>query len=81
MLQRQRVDAVVAPEPPVDSLLSREKERFAGIVKTPLRLPSTDYYLVLSKDFIKEAPDLAGRIWQAIAKARTTHFSQLAKRY
>ena len=81
MLQRERITVVIALETAVDSILSHEREKFAGIVKTPLPLQAIDLYLLLSKDFIKEKPDLADRLWQAMADARITHYSQFAKRY
>lgn len=64
-----------------DSLLQRNPALARAVRRVDPPLKIKPYYLMLSHDFVRRHPQLARRIWAALARIRETRFRLLAARY
>ncbi len=74
-----RLGGVAALERVGDVLVAQD--RYRDIVKLRPALSSKDYYLMLSHQFVKANPQLAQRIWLALAEIRDHEVDKIARRY
>jgi polar amino acid transport system substrate-binding protein len=79
MLQADRASAIAEQGAVIDSLIL--SGGFTNIKKLPIPLASKDYYLMLSKQFVGENPQLALDFWQAIADVRDSVFAEVVHQY
>lgn len=74
-----RIAAYVVHAAIGDDYLARIPQ--AGIEKLPLPFLEKDYYVVLSRKFVGDNPDLAERLWDRLAALRVQHEPDMLKRY
>lgn len=79
MMQADRASAIAEQGAVIDSLIL--SGGFTNIKKLPIPLASKDYYLMLSKQFVGENPQLALDFWQAIADVRDSVFAEVVHQY
>ena len=65
-----RIDAFVGLENMVDHLLVDDPARYAPVKKLKPPFRTSPYYLMFSKSFAARSPELAERVWSAIAAVR-----------
>ena len=70
MLTSQRVSAVASLGGAADQIITRNPEQFGTIEKIRPAFKSKVYYLMLSRRFVAEHPQLAEQIWKQIAQLR-----------
>lgn len=74
-----RIAAYVVHAAIGDDYLARVAQ--SGIEKLPVPFLEKDYYVVLSKKFVGENPELAERLWDRLAALRARHEADMLKRY
>ncbi|WP_170305726.1 substrate-binding periplasmic protein [Pseudoduganella ginsengisoli] len=62
-------------------LTLRRKPELDRVVKLPMPLATRDYYLQISHQFNARHPELAPKIWKALAEARQAEGERLAAKY
>jgi len=70
LLLQQRVDAVASLGAAADAIIAQDIDYQRSIVRLDPPLKSKNYYLMLSKQFVSQHPELADRIWNQIRKVR-----------
>ncbi len=58
-----------------------KKQAFATIEKVNPSIVEKDYYLMISDGFVKQNPQMAQKIWDAIGVIRETYLAEIAARY
>ena len=81
LLTARRVDAVALQSVTADYLLSHNTDYGADIVRIDPPLKTKPYYLMLSRQFKAENPELAEHIWNVIGKLREEKLEALAQPY
>ena len=82
MLLLGRVDGVVDIEIHADDFLNKNKELTIGVVKNPLPIRRSHYYLAFSKVFEKNNTKLTQKIWNEIEKVRKSAvYREIKSRY
>lgn len=82
MLKLGRIDAVATYSYAGDALLNHHHDEFKDVVKMDAPFEAKSYYLMFSYQFMKENPDVAEKIWDAIRKIRESEkFEQLFSKY
>lgn len=76
-----RVDAAALQSVTGDFLLENQGDESAGIVRIEPPLKTKPYYLMLSRQFKAQNPDLSERIWAAIGELREDQLEALSRRY
>jgi polar amino acid transport system substrate-binding protein len=67
-----RLDAYAELETQIRPMLRNDQAEFAGIAKLSPPVLTKPYYLMFSKIFYSKTPDIAERIWDAIAAVGST---------
>lgn len=81
-LHNRNLDAVAALELAGDAMLAQYLNEFPAIQKIVPPLTSKHYYLMLSHQFIRQSPQLAEEIWNALADIReSAEFKRDMERY
>ena len=78
-LKNGRVVGVADQEVVADAYLS--KHDFTDIQKIPRPLATKDYFMIFSRKFSSEHPDIRDKIWQVIADKRDELTEQLIPKY
>lgn len=81
LLTARRVDAVALQSVTADYLLSHNTDYGGDIVRIDPPLKTKPYYLMLSRQFKAENPELAEHIWNVIGKLREEKLEALAQPY
>ncbi|MCP5161410.1 MAG: transporter substrate-binding domain-containing protein [Hahellaceae bacterium] len=81
MLTALRVDAVALQEVTGDYLIQSKPDEFSNIYKVAPLLSTKAYYLMLSKQFMAEHPELGEQIWDAIGTLRENTLPRLLESY
>ncbi len=76
-----RTDLVVALEMTGDKILRMDKKLNNEIEKIDPPLSTKEYYLILSNQFVQEAPETAEKIWDMVGDIRENKFRELAEKY
>lgn len=79
-LNAKRLSAVVLQDVTADALI-KNNPQFQNIVKLEPPVVSKDYYLMLSKKFVNDNPELAQKIWDTIKVIRQNDFPKMLDRY
>lgn len=74
-----RIAAYVVHAAIGDDYLARNPS--PGIEKVPVPFQVKDYYVVLSRKFVADHPDLAERLWDRLGTLREQHEADMSKRY
>lgn len=80
-LLKGRVNLVAALEHNGDYLLKKYPEFQESITKLDIPIMSNAYHLMFSHQFFEENKPVAIRIWQALEKVRTEHYTHLRQKY
>ncbi|MEH6630434.1 MAG: transporter substrate-binding domain-containing protein [Halopseudomonas aestusnigri] len=67
MLEKGRIDVAVGFRSIIDEAISKNPSVYPSIVKHDIPLKSVEGYLVFSKKFYKQKPEITDNIWRAIA--------------
>jgi polar amino acid transport system substrate-binding protein len=67
-LANGRIDAYAELEGLADAAIAADQPRFGDIIKLSPPLRSQFYYLMFSKSFYDKFPDVAERVWDAVAE-------------
>lgn len=78
-LRLKRIAAYVMQDDPADLVIDTQGIR--DVRKLPVPYSSKDYFLPFSKLRYAQAPDVAERLWDSIAKVRRTHIQGLLHQY
>ena len=77
-----RISAYAEIESIADHTLENQKFRYENIVKLHPPLLEKVYYLLISKSFVQQNPQLAERIWDAVRDVQQTEaYREMAGRY
>jgi len=76
-----RVNAVALQSVTADFLLATNADQLKGIVRVDPPLRTKPYYLMLSRQFKAEQPELSEQIWDAIAQLRVERLEALSQSY
>ncbi len=80
-LARNRVIASALQTVTGDVLLKKHPERFKDLEKISPPISTKPQYLMLSRQFVKKYPQMAERIWDAIAVIRKDHLVEITLQY
>lgn len=80
-LLAKRVDAVVDIERIGDIIIKANPQLSEHVIKLEIPLITKDYYLVLSNNYVKNHPELAKKIWNALESIREEHLATIMARY
>ncbi|OHD19565.1 MAG: hypothetical protein A2086_14450 [Spirochaetes bacterium GWD1_27_9] len=75
------LDLVAALETEGDYLIEKSPEFNKSIEKLNPPIVSKNYYLMLSHQFVNKNPQLAEKIWDALAEIRKKNFPNIIKKY
>ncbi|OHD24424.1 MAG: hypothetical protein A2086_01390 [Spirochaetes bacterium GWD1_27_9] len=75
------LDLVAALETQGDYLIEKYPEFSKNIEKLSPPIASKNYYLMLSNQFVNKNPQLAEKIWNALADIREKDFPNIVKKY
>jgi polar amino acid transport system substrate-binding protein len=81
LLLASRVDGVALQSVTADFLLTRNADQLTGIVRIDPPLKTKAYYLMLSRQFKEEQPELSEQIWDAIGQLREEKLETLSQSY
>lgn len=82
LLIQKRVDGFICLSTVFDTYLRRQKEKYQDVVKVGPPVSEKPYYLMLSRQFVDENPELAEKIWDTIAEIKKTDaFADLVNSY
>jgi len=81
LLIARRVDAVALQSVTADFLLTRNADQLSGIVRIDPPLRTKPYYLMLSRQFKAENPELSEQIWNAVGQLRQEKLEALSQSY
>ena len=82
MLLHNRFAGLALLESVADTYLKEKPEAYQSIVKLSPPLKSKAYYLMLSRQFVSRQPELAEKIWNAIAEMlKTDEYRKIAVTY
>ncbi|ACL02249.1 amino acid ABC transporter periplasmic protein [Desulfatibacillum aliphaticivorans] len=77
-----RVEGFICLETVFDAYLKRNASKYADIVKESKPVWEKPYYLMLSHQFVRERPELAQEIWDAIYEIQqTAEFEDVVQKY
>ncbi len=79
MVRRGYVAATAGQSSDYDPLIKDNDFSFIERVDPPIK--KKDYFLVFSKKFAQEHPEVADRIWQTLAVVREEHYARLVEKY
>ncbi len=80
-LLKKRIVAVALQDVTADSFIKLNSPQFENIKKRTPPLATKPYYLMLSKKFVENHPELAQKIWDTIKNIRETKFDEIAMKY
>lgn len=81
MLLLGRVEAAVLQEVTADAQMAEFAERYRNVIKEPRPVEEKDYFLMLSHRLVDSDPELAQRIWSALAEIRQQYEEELRTKY
>lgn len=76
-----RISAAALQDVTADDIIRSDPKTFKKIVKHPQPIAEKEYYLMLSKAFVKEHPELAQKIWDTIKIIREKESKRLIQKY
>lgn len=81
LLRYGRIDAIAVPGSTTDALIRNDVTQFAMIVKDPVPLRQSAYYIAFSKTFAEEEAALVHAIWDALPAVRTENRERILATY
>ena len=82
LLLQNRVEGFICLETVFDGYLKRRPEKYKNIVKVKKPIWEKPYYLMLSRKFVRERPELAQKIWDTIYGIKQSDdFSAIVDKY
>ena len=81
LLAAERVEAVALQSVTADFLLKENAPELSGIVRIEPALRTKPYYLMLSRQFKAEHPELSEAIWNAVGELREDQLEDIAQTY
>lgn len=81
MILGGRIAGAALQEVSADALIRAFPERYGRLRKVPKLIASKPYYLMLSHRFVEAHPEMAQRIWTALARIREREFKRLISQY
>ncbi len=81
MLAHGRASGVIAHESQANFLISQHPFKSGRIVAVDPVIKEKDYFILISKKFYQNHPDIAEQIWNEIGKLRETHLPSIEKKY
>jgi polar amino acid transport system substrate-binding protein len=81
MLAYDRVSGVIAHETQARFVLSRDPELFGSIEATNPPIQKKEYYILISKEFYAQNPELSEQIWDVIGELRDIHMPRMVDQY
>ncbi len=82
MLIQKRLQGIICLESVFDAYLKRKPDEYANIIKEKLPIWEKPYYLMLSRQFVKQHPDTAQNIWDAIRDIKKSEaFTSIVNTY
>ncbi len=79
MLRLKRISGAFLLDSTAGYLLN--SNQLEGIVRVEPPIVRKDYYLMISKDFMKKYPEYAHKIWDALKIVRATELHALSEKY
>jgi polar amino acid transport system substrate-binding protein len=76
-----RIAAAALQDVTADDIIKSEPKTFKQIKKHKIPIVEKEYYLMLSKAFVKENPELAQKIWDTIKIIREKESKRLIQKY
>lgn len=81
MLANGRVDGAISTCRQIEAVLAQRKTVSENVVANPLPLSVRNYYIILSKQFVRAHPVLSERIWEVSRRISDKHHEALLRYY
>ena len=81
MLANGRVDGAISTCRQIEAVLARRKTVKDNVVANPVPLSIRNYYIILSKQFVRAHPVLSERIWDVSRQISDAHHDALLRYY